>query len=647
MGVIKMLCMCILCGGTTSLVTKKKFGYSLPLTFMSMALIMELVALLFGRISPSYIIIALWAFVFPILACYRILKNKEWKEVRSIVVTPALFATIIFILVIAVFDSGAMYSVWDEYSHWGPMVKVMWDSDKLYCLSEAQFAHHDYPPVVSLFELLICRLVGGYYEAYVYRALHLLSFSLLLPIIEELCTIFEFKSSEELKASTIKTRRILDNNIALIIALIVFLSIFISIMPDIFNCVYTDALLGIEGAVIMWMFWKYDFSKTSTASLAVYISFLLMSKQMGLTFFILSFIAGVTLFVYSAELPIKKRAISLGVVYVIPIIVYEIYHIYTSSLNLAHVQFATNSLSANLVDFILGRNVQEHQTWVVGAMTHYVITEPVTWIGIPYIGWLGVFVIGGFAAVTILAKSGAERRTVVSAISVLTICGFGFFLFALVMLALYIAGGFTVGEVYGLASISRYLCTYIVAAFNVLFGILMYSVFNLVKGGSDYWKRVAISEAAVFAAIVLLLLQIKAQPDAKFAPAQEDDLLRSIRYQAEQIEQVVGDQASIYIISQEDDGYYYGRLNYYLLPNTTDWKSVRSSEDQQYSGEVLDSQSLINAYIKGFDYLYLYNVNDTFVADFAPQMGLTNVDNGSLYKINYNDDMVTFTQVEL
>ena len=368
---------------------------------------------------------------------------------------------------------------------------------------------------------------------------------------------------------------------------------------------------------------------------------------MGLTFFILSFITGVVIFVCSVELPVKKRAIRLGIVYVFPIVVYEIYHIYISSLNLTHVQFATNSLSSNLIDFVLGRNVQEYQTWVVGAMINYVIEEPVTWIGIPYIGWFGVFVIGGFTVVKILAKSGAERRIIVSAISVLTICGLGFFLFALVMLALYIAGGFTVSEVYGLASISRYLCTYIVAAYIILFSMLMYSVFIMFKWGSDYWKRIAISEAVVFAAIVLLVFQIKAQPDVKFAPAQEDDLLRSIRYQAEQIEQVVGGQTSIYIISQEDDGYYYGRLNYYLIPNTTAWKSVKSSDDQQYSGEVLDSQSLINAYIKGFDYLYLYMVNDTFVSDFASQMGLSNADNGSLYKINYNDDMVTFTQIEL
>lgn len=644
MGIIKMLGMCILCGGTTSLVTQKRFGYSLPLTFMSTALVMEFVALIAGIISPAYIIIGAWALLFPLLICYRGFVKNDWNGIKDLIVTPALFVTIIFIMLIAVYDSGAMYSVWDEYSHWGPMVKVMWESDKLYCLSEAQFAHHDYPPAVQLFELLICKVVGGCFEPYVYRALHLLSFSFLLPIMEDVCLR---STNNETANGTLVWQVIIDICCKVIISMLIFLSVCITIMPDIFNCVYTDALLGIEGAIIIWMLWNYDFSIISTITVSVYLSFLLMSKQMGLTFFILSFLSGIALFFLAQKLSIKEKIVKLGVVYGIPVLVYEVYHLYTSSLNLPYVQFATNSLSANLIDFILRRNVQEHQTWVIGAMTKYILTEPLTWIGIPYIGWFAIFVACGLIMIKVLAIREAEKRIIHGAISSVIITGLGYFVFAGVMLALYIAGGFNVNEVYGLASLSRYLGTYMLASYLVLASILMFLLFKTDKMYSDYWKHIAINEFAIFIGFIMVIVQIKAQPDTNLSPAVENDVLTSIRYQAEKIEQIVNKEDSIYIISQEDDGYYYGRLNYFLLPNKTDWKSVKTSDDQSYSGEVLTAQTFVNAYINGYDYLYLYNINDVFREEFVEEMGLTNAENGSLYKINYKDDIISFTEVKL
>jgi hypothetical protein len=54
---------------------------------------------------------------------------------------------------------------WDDFSHWGPMVKEMLRLDSLYDVPQSlSIRHKDYPPMIQLIEFFFCKMTGGFSE---------------------------------------------------------------------------------------------------------------------------------------------------------------------------------------------------------------------------------------------------------------------------------------------------------------------------------------------------------------------------------------------------------------------------------------------------------------------------------------------------
>lgn len=100
--------------------------------------------------------------------------------------TPGLLACGLLGIWIWLAHQNRLLSAWDEFSHWGVVVKNMVHFDSFGNHPDATTYFKGYPPATALFQYLWCKLYGRFQDAYLIRATNLLSFSLLLPLLAKL-----------------------------------------------------------------------------------------------------------------------------------------------------------------------------------------------------------------------------------------------------------------------------------------------------------------------------------------------------------------------------------------------------------------------------------------------------------------------------
>lgn len=71
----------------------------------------------------------------------------------------------------------------DEFSHWAFTVKQMVHWDTLSVRHAGEMMFPEYPPAAALWEYLFIRLLPGFVESYLYRAMNLLQLALVLPFL--------------------------------------------------------------------------------------------------------------------------------------------------------------------------------------------------------------------------------------------------------------------------------------------------------------------------------------------------------------------------------------------------------------------------------------------------------------------------------
>lgn len=107
-------------------------------------------------------------------------KNKLLRRL----VTPGAVLAGCMVLYFFWAQSGRVATGNDEFSHWAFTVKQMVHWDALSVRHAGEMMFPEYPPAAALWEYLFVRLVPGFVESYLYRAMNLLQLALLLPFLK-------------------------------------------------------------------------------------------------------------------------------------------------------------------------------------------------------------------------------------------------------------------------------------------------------------------------------------------------------------------------------------------------------------------------------------------------------------------------------
>jgi len=624
----------ILCSGaiSLSLIFNKKIEETISLWIFILIAFMYIFGIL-GLLKFGIYTVVLVSLMCALFCCYNIYKNKQ--NFISHVLTPGFAIFIIFFILIWWAQRGRMLTSWDEFSHWGLVVKNMYIFNALGNYPDATTMFKGYPPATSLFEYFWVKLSGNFSEGNLFRAMNILYFSLMLPIFKNI----EWKHFGK----------------------IIIRTLFILILPLVFYknfyiCITVDAILGIMFAYILINYFTNELDTYTILSISFALFILSLTKSSGsaLAFITVLIIAMDILFINRQDL---KRYIGKGnsfkkfkrVVIVSYPLLFTVAAKYSWSLYLSitktNESWNTSKVTLHGLTSIFDGSslLYQKQTLInfFNFLSKSLLTDHI--LKISFIGWMLILIFISIIFIYFICKEDDQKCFKVA--TIVLFVGAGIYTLSLLVLYLFT---YTEYEAVKLASCARYLDTY-------LLGILVFLIAMICL--KDHENRVKSNLLTMFL-ILLLLLTTKLNPilDITFlAPSsiKSSISLRKVFEPITKIKQTTSNKNDkVYFISIADEGFDLMVSKYNMTPiklNIGAW----SIGKPYYKGDIWTKDIDVNKWSEqlknGYTYVYIYRTNALFNKDYGKIFygGSKSIQSDTLYYINKTKGTVVLEKVKL
>lgn len=440
----------------------KKFENTLILSFV-VSVFTLYIGGLFGNIKVSFYASIAFSLLWIIfLAKDLIKKNTNIKTFLKEHITVSFVVFTVIFMFVSIYERYATFSLWDEYSHWGPMVKEMYRLNKFYCVKESYLTfHQEYPPFPALLELLWCYLSNGFEERFLFRGIAIFSSCFIVPIL----------------GNVKKGENIIFRSVSIILSLFIFLMSFIIPLNDFarnLTTIYPDALCGLVSAYTLFIIMmndKPDYFECLNISLLL--GTILLIKQINIAFYALIIFYALIKYIWLNKEDKRQNIKTIIFVVIIPLLLSLSWKLYIKPLNL-NGQFDINL--STIVEIFKNNEINNPNSYRSTVYTKYInallnqniLIKP----GISYLP-LSLIVIVLICLFMYIAKKKKESILMGASLSIGTL-GYAF-----TMLVLYLTS-YTEYEATNLASFGRYMSTYIYFEICLLiFVIIYFSIKNL------------------------------------------------------------------------------------------------------------------------------------------------------------------------
>lgn len=600
----------ILANGLIVILSNKNFEKCLPITIMLSTFTLYASQLLFKTFKIGFLINILLpvAFLLIFLKKYRI---KEIADFKTKFFSNGFFLFIIIYICIYFFDLHRVFTKWDEFSHWGVMVKEMYRLDRFYTIKASTLmAHKDYPPIIQLFELFYSKLSGGYKEAYLEMAVHLLNLSLFIPFISKI-------KPNNKKKWLLKT---------IIIITSIFLIYLLFDRHNIINTIYVDYTMSIATAYLLAtiIIEKDLFDNFTIINLSIGLCFLLLIKQMSLPLYLM------VIFLFTISVIIKRKSSLvlktnikdilkvILLIIIIPIFIMKTWNNYVDQLKIEK-QFNLKDIKiSELKDISNGKSSKKYQQKSLNNYLKAIRKENMTtsYISTSYLNWAIITLILLYL-LWYFNKKEFLKHQMSSIIVTITIGYIGYFF---VMLLMYV---FSFDSIEGpnLASFDRYMPTYILICLSLLF-MLFISIYSNKKG---LLKKLVV--------ILIILITIQSPSSIrKCYPRIMKAKDNGFKILADKIKTKTKNGSKIYIIAEDSVGDYQYYIKYYLDDKTTNLRYFNFPTENIDNYEEYYNKN-IKEYMLKYDYLYLAKLNEEFKEKYQFLFKEDKIEEGNLYKI--------------
>jgi hypothetical protein len=121
-----------------------------------------------------------------IASAVLLIKDKELVSHLKTLLSPGLAIFLSLALFSYLLTRGMQLSSWDEFSHWGTIVKATFLYDAVGPYNPVELGFRSYPPSLSLFEYFVTKLGGPWLEGNIFFAYQLIIWSLFTPFLAQL-----------------------------------------------------------------------------------------------------------------------------------------------------------------------------------------------------------------------------------------------------------------------------------------------------------------------------------------------------------------------------------------------------------------------------------------------------------------------------
>ena len=229
-----------------SLLSKKDISYTLPVSGFTLSFLVYILS--WTKLFPYFRhVVNIIILLFSIYAGFVFLKSTDKRVRLKAVLSPGLLGYLI-LCVIAVRVSGALFCQWDEFSHWGTVVKDMFYSKQLGIYPDAVSSYKTYPPGAALWELYFASYFKEWNDWPVIFAYNLLLIQWMMPLFG--CLKFR---EEERNVSLSVCKSVLFTIIFIIIVYLIPYLYYSPFEGIAWRCIYADRALGIGFAWMLFM----------------------------------------------------------------------------------------------------------------------------------------------------------------------------------------------------------------------------------------------------------------------------------------------------------------------------------------------------------------------------------------------------------
>ena len=334
--------------GLFTLYNKKRSEWNYPLVFISGVFLLYVAGFL-SQLRLGYLMS--W---IPVLFFYCRLGILIWKkdearlrEFRDNVLTIGNAVFVLLFLYICQKYKYTFFHYWDEFSHWGPMVRESIRYNTFYSTAASNlYIHKDYPPFFPLLNVLFCDLFGGeYVENRLYIAQNTFMLSLFVAPLSHL-----------------KRDRAKDWGAALIYVLISVLCAFtVQLTPDssdsalVYRSIYVDWPMALFGAYTIYLI-LFGIRENKPADLfaaGACIFTLLSMKQMG---YILAFMAVIIFLIQRHFVEKQPLKLSYLALLLCPVLLRFVWKLYCDAIRVSgDAQFLPLDLIQKSLSLVSGR----------------------------------------------------------------------------------------------------------------------------------------------------------------------------------------------------------------------------------------------------------------------------------------------------
>jgi len=603
----------------------KRFEQSIALTTGSMILFMFLCGIL-GILKLSVYLILGAAAALLILSAVRIIQKKTPLKSLAPFATPAALAFFLVYIFLLYVHYERMLHDWDEFTHWGDVVKAMCHIDDFSTSPLSHSRFQNYVPGMALFQYLFEKIAmifpdGIFVDWRLYFAYHLLAFIFLLPFL-----------------TVRKWRWFLPAFL---------LMLFTAMAPSFLSegtyltVIYVDGFIGLLAGAGFAMLFLQRTSKTKTAHILVICALLVLVKDVGMLFAVVLALAFI-LTELSVTRKNPKKLLAVTIVTAASVAVPKILWNLNVRLN-----GATSVKFTKPIDFgVLWRVITGKEggdiARIPGLCFDKLLKEP--------IGLEGTFrvdvtypVIAAVLLVLLLALWVIWRRTAPEAKlrQTVSVCAM-IFVFLIYCVGLPVIYMFKFSANTGLPSFDRYM--------SIVFSCWTVMVFLLLSVLAQERPKWMAAGFGVCVAVGLLTLNpVRMQ---KYVTRQDiEESYNTPRFYYGLVDDMnkiaAGEEKHVWIICQETTGYEYWPIRYGIRPSNAElnvgW-SLSATSNELYAGDQWTVKITAEEWrekLKDYDYVMIYKTNATFHEDYGSLFqNPEDIEDNTIFAVNHETGLL-------
>ena len=579
---------------------KIRVEQAIPITVIGLVILVYLTGIL-GNLKIGIFLIYLIILISTIYLIYYLIRYKvERKSFINKYLTPGIAIYGLMYIIFVILNKNRIFENYDEFNHWGLIVKDMYLNDNFAFQRETVTLFNDYPPFTAIFEYILLKFSSSYSEDIIIIANNILAMSIMMPIFK--------KTSWDKNIIW----AVVITPIIMCIPMIVFEKFYFNIL--------VDGFMGLLIAYILYQWITNEDKIYRDISTGMGIVALVLTKLSGLGIALILILIMISECIHKrkSKISVKRELVSIIIISFVAILLFGIWD-YNMEKNNQSRNWQMGNININsIIELLKGKEPEGKEGFVREFLKSIFIKEDITERNLSIVTSTIILLAINIYIYIYLEKDKKNRYKYYS------ICLYIFEILYIIYMILVYLFLFNIEETRIFSSYERYYGT-------IFIGILMFHILI----GIEYKKEIDAKKTIVILSILISFLPIQVIRE-KIIAKKQDDIVNIM--DRKPYTRILDYKDSL----NENDKIYYIDVTPYKSKYTLQimkYQMMPIKVDSEYRMRFNEKETIEILKRRGYTHLYIQELNESLKEEFE-EKSIKNLEDKVLYKIIYEDEII-------